>query len=169
MKKNTIILSATVAGFVAMLFCGCSLKTVPDGWYKETLEYYSTGFESGWANEDPKLHISEEMKGPDNHFGYLLRDLDGDGADELLIGIIDDSEETRFTDLYIWHRDFGAFRSLNCGDGYYMYLDDDNVIRMDSWYGSATKTEYMIYDSDDNSFLIVDGGGKPGKYELTEF
>ena len=50
MKKITAILSATIAGLVAMLFSGCTLKMIPDEWYKETLEYYSTGFESGWSN-----------------------------------------------------------------------------------------------------------------------
>ena len=50
-----------------------------------------------------------------------------------------------------------------------MYLCDDNVIRMDSWYGSETKIDYMVYDPEGDSFLIVDGGSNPGHFELKEF
>ena len=58
---------------------------------------------------------------------------------------------------------------MSAGEGYYMYLCDSDIIREDSWYGSHTKTNYMRYDSKDNSFLIVDGGSKPKKVELTGF
>ena len=170
MKKKSVRLA--LACSMALTLCGCSIKIgtkIPAEWYNETLEYYREGFSSDWANEREDLHISDEMKDPDNTFGYLLRDLNGDGADELLIGIIDDSEETKFTDLYIWHSDFGAFRSLNCGDGYYMYICDDDVIKMDSWYGSQTKVDYMVYEQDGDAFLIVDGGSNPGHFDLTPF
>ena len=96
-------------------------------------------------------------------------DLDGDGIDELLIGIMDGAEETKFTNLIIKHRDFGPTQSFSTGEGYYMYLCDNNVIRMDSWYGSETRTEYMEYDSKNNSFPVIDGGSKPKKIELTGF
>ena len=170
MKKRLVRL--VLSGLTALTLCGCSLglgSRVPADWYNETLEYYREGFSSDWANEREDLFIHDEMKDPNNKFGYLLRDLNGDGADELLIGIIDDSEETKFTDLFIWHSDFGAFRSLNCGEGYYMYICDDNVIKMDSWYGSETKIDYMVYEPEGDAFLIVDGGSNPGHFELTEF
>ena len=169
--KNQLV-RLVLAGLMILTLCGCSLNfgnKVPKDWYNETLDYYSEGFSSDWANEDPKLYISDEMKDPDNTFGYLLRDLNGDGVDELLIGIIDDSEETKFTDLYIWHSDLGVIRSLNCGEGYYMYLCDDDVIKMDSWYGSQTKIDYLKYDPEGNQFMYVDGGSNPGHFELTEF
>ncbi len=153
----------------ALLISGCSFSPKPATWYEPTLDYYKEGFESGWANEDPKLFISDEMKDTGNSFGYLLKDLDGDGLNELLIGIKDDSDETKFTDVYIYHSDLGPYRVLSGGEGYYIYLCDDNVIRMDSWYGSETEIKYMSYDSNDNAFLIIDSGSKPGKYELTDF
>ena len=170
MKKKLVRL--VLAGVMALTMSGCGMlggSKLPKDWYKESIEYYREGFSSNWANEREDLFISDEMKDPENKFGYLLRDLNGDGVDELLIGIIDDSEETKFTDLYICHSDFGAFRSLNCGEGYYMYLCDEDVIKMDSWYGSQTKVDYMVYDPEGDAFLIVDGGSKPGHFELTEF
>ena len=168
MKRMIINLMA--AGLAMVFFCGCEFKPpIPADWYEVTLDYYKTGFETGWANEDPSVWISDEMKDPDNSFGYLLTDLDGDGADELLIGLMDDSEVTKLTDIYIWHRDIGSFRIMTGGEGYYMYLCEGNVVRVDSWYGSETKTEYMTYDSSDNSFLIIEGPAEPLKIELTEF
>jgi hypothetical protein len=164
MHKCTAILTIS-----ALLISGCSFSPKPATWYEPTLDYYKEGFESGWANEDPKLFISDEMKDTGNSFGSLLTDLDGDGLNELLIGIKDDSDETKFTDVYIYHSDLGPYRVLSGGEGYYIYLCDDNVIRMDSWYGSETEIKYMSYDSNDNAFLIIDSGSKPGKYELTDF
>lgn len=146
--------------------CGKQDKAKEE-WYLDTLEYYRTGFQTGWSNEKSNLYISDEMKNKDNKFGYLLKDLDGDGTMELLIGIDDGTSETKFTDIYILHRDFGPYRSFTTSDGYYMYLCDDNVIKSDSWYGSETKTDYMKYDGKENSFPIVDGGSKPRKYDLT--
>ena len=151
------------------LLVSCGSYFIPPNWYDETLAYYEEGFRSGWKNETEDMYISDELKDESIEFGYLLKDLDGDGADELLIGIIDDSDETKFTDICIWHRDFGAFRVMSTGEGYYMYLCDSNIIREDSWYGSQTKTRYMRYESKDNSFEIVDGAGKPLKVELTSF
>lgn len=166
MKK--IISIIAVSSFIISLMA-CGRYFIPQDWYDQTLAYYEEGFGSGWKNERDDLRITDEMKDESIEFGYMLKDLDGDGADELLIGIIDDSDETKFTDIYIWHRDIGAFRIMSGGEGYYMYLCDSDIIREDSWYGSATKTQYMRYDSKDNSFLIVDGGSKPEKCELTSF
>ncbi|MBP5311206.1 MAG: hypothetical protein ILN61_00905 [Lachnospiraceae bacterium] len=164
-KKISLIMICTCL----ILLSSCGSYYIPPDWYDETLAYYEEGFKSGWKNEKEDLYISDELKDESIEFGYLLKDLDGDKADELLIGIIDDSDETKFTDIYIWHRDIGAFRIMSAGEGYYMYLCDSDIIREDSWYGSQTKTNYMRYDSKDNSFLIVDGGSKPKKVELTRF
>ena len=172
MKNNTIknqikFLAITLASVI--LLAGCSLKKpVPKNWYDVTLETYREGFRTGWKDEQG-LNITDEQKDPNNKFGYLLRDLDGDGASELLIGIIDDSTETKFTNIIIWHRDFGARVVFTTGEGYYLYLCDNNVIRQDSWYGSETQTQYMVYNSDENSFPIVDGGSNPQKVTLTPF
>ncbi len=163
-------ISWIITGCLLFMFTtGCVVRHIPKDWYKETIEFYEEGFASGWANEKENLQINDEQKDPNNRFGYLLRDLDGDGADELLIGLIDDSEETKFTDIYIWHSDIGSFRIISAGEGYYVYLCPDNVIREDSWYGSKTKINYMTYVSKDNAFLHVEAGGKPEKFELIPF
>lgn len=166
MKKITgIIMILICSGFLS----SCRSYYIPPNWYDETLAYYEEGFAGGWKNEKKDMFISDELKDENIEFGYLLKDLDGDGADELLIGIIDDKDVTRFTDILIWHRDIGAFRIMSAGEGYYLYLCDFDLIREDSWYGSETKTQYMRYDSKDNSFLIVNEEGKPKKFELTGF
>lgn len=160
-----IVKALVLGGICTVMLTGCLPKKVPAGWYEDSVEYYKQGFANGWEGND----TCNQEYFTDSRFGYLLQDLDGDGAEELLIGIIDDAPETKFTDIVIWHRDFGAMRVLSTGDGYYMYLCDDNVIKEDSWYGSQTKTQYMVYDSKENAFPIVDGGGMPKKFELTEF
>ena len=152
----------------AFLLTGCG-SYVPKEWYTGNINYYKLGFSDGWKNEEADFNVCEEMKDPNNKFGYLLVDLDGDGGEELLIGIIDDSPATKFTDLIIYHRDFGPTRSFRAGDGYYFYLCAGNIIKMDSWYGSQTKTDYMQYDSKENSFPIVDSAPTPLKVELTPF
>ena len=163
MKKKLIMLCTGAM----LLLTGCEKD--PD-WHKDVLEYYRTGFSTGWRNETGKWNISDEMKSKSYTYGYLLRDLDGDGVKEFLVGIIDDAPETRFTDLYILHRDFGATRCFTTGgEGYYYYICAGDLIRNDSWYGSKTKTEYMKYDSDNNSFPVVDVSALPEKFELTPF
>ena len=168
MKK--IVLISTIS-IITLILTACFKPKVPEDWYTESLNYYQEGFACNWSNEEDDYYIIDELKDPDTEFGYLLRDLDGDGANELLIGIIDDAPETKFTDILIWHSDIGPFRILSGGDGYYIYLCDDNVIKMDKWYGSQTLTDYMEYNSDNNSFTILDPAPAvtPGKYELTPF
>ena len=168
MKKAIRIIALTLA--MAFLITGCGANNkANETWYEGTINYYKEGFANGWKNEEPDYYITDEMKDKNNKFGYLLRDLDGDGINEVLIGLIDGSSETKFTDIIILHKDFGPYRSFSCGEGYYIYLYDDNVIRCDKWYGSETQTDYMKYDSKNNSFPIVDGGSKPGRYDLIEF
>ncbi|MCR4779721.1 MAG: hypothetical protein K5876_01355 [Ruminiclostridium sp.] len=156
---------------MALALTGCSGRSeIPSDWYNETLEYYSDGFEDGWSNERGDLNIADEMKDEDNKFGYLLRDLDGDGSVEVLIGYMDATDITRFIDVFIWHRDMGSFRILHAGDGYYIYLCENNILRMDKWYGSKTTTDYMKYDSSDNSFRILDDEtAEPQNCGLTAF
>ena len=101
----------------------------------------------------------------------LLRDLDNDGVDELLIGLIDDGAYTRFTNVVVFQTGIGSFSKLSGGNGYYIHLCASNVLRVDSWYGSKTEMRYMTYNSKNASFQIVDGEGKymPMKWELTPF
>ena len=172
MKKRVIAL--TLALMFLLSIQGCKMTDdikayVPDEWYKETLESYKNGFACGWKSNPDNINVSDEMLDEKNKFGYLLVDLNGDGYDELLIGLMDGAKETKFTDLWIWHVNFGATNSFHCGDGYYMYLDDNKVIKMESWYGSETKIEYMKYNKEDEAFTILEDGGKSENFTLTEF
>jgi len=143
----------------------------PKDWYKSALEYYGNGIRNGFTEENQNLYVSEELKNPSYKKGYLLRDLDNDGVDELLIGFIDDGAYTRFTNVVVFQTGVGSFSKLSGGNGYYIHLCASNVLRVDSWYGSKTEMRYMTYNSKNASFQIVDGEGKymPMKWELTPF
>ena len=163
--KKVIALYALMLVLLFVL-TGCGRKA-PKNWYEGNINYYKEGVKDNWEHVDSDYYVCEEYK--KEKLGYLLIDLDGDGTDELLIGIIDDSSETKFTDIIIYHNDFGPKRVFSDGDGYYIYLCDNNIIRYDSWYGSETKTEYMKYNSDDNSWPIIDTKALARKVELTPF
>ena len=166
MKKKSVKVFALLMAMTFIL-TGCGGKKAPDEWYAELLQYYKDGFADEWKHEKDDFVILDDMKDPKNKFGYLMKDLDGDGNDELLIGIIDDSKETKFTDICIWHWDFGANRSMFTGDGYYYYICDNGLIKEECWRGSETEIRYMKYDGAENSFPIVDTEGTPAKFELT--
>ena len=155
-----------------VLLTGCFKRHLPKHWYEETLEYYREGFATNWSNEDRERHINvnNEQRDPDKEFGYLLVDLDGDGVDELLVGLIEPSGATKFTDVIVYHTDLGEYDLLSGCDGYYIYLCNGNVLRVDSWYGSQTEISYMTYDSSDSTFTYVtEGNYAPMRFELTPF
>lgn len=174
--KRTLAAILVVAFFVTAIpvLTGCRIKPKKD-WYKQTLDYYSEGFRTGWANEDPSsdLYIADDLKNydPDKEYGYLLVDLDGDGIKELLIGFNDGSTATKFTDVIVWRFGSGANKSLGGNNGYYVYLCAGNVLAEDSWYGSQTERKFMKWNSETGFFNVIDGEGKylPMKWELTKF
>lgn len=170
--KKILASALTVVLMVSVVFSstGCKSKQVKE-WYKETLEYYRDGIKNGFDDVVSKLSVPEEMKDKNNRFGYLLRDLDGDGIDELLIGMIDDGSCTKFTNVVVRHTDLGTYSLLNSIPGYYIYLCSDNVLQVDQWYGSETKKDFMKYKSKTSTFEIIEGEGKylPMKWDLTEF
>ena len=172
--KRTFAIVMTVALMLSVLgAAGCASQTkIKNEWSKNAIEYYRNGIKNGFANEERSLSVSPYLKDKSKQFGYLLRDLDGDGVDELLIGIIDNGIDTKFTSVVVRHSNFGAYCLLSAGNGNYIYLCSQNVIRMDSARGSATETIYMKWNSRSNSFPHVpDGEGKylPMKWELTAF
>ena len=168
-RVASTILCVAVLLSVVYGVSGCSRK--PKDWYKSALEYYSNGIKNGFTEENRKLFVSDDLKDPYNTPGYLLTDLDGDGVDEMLIGLISDGSYTKFTNVVVYHSDLGPYCLLGGGNGYYIYLCAGNVLRVDSWYGSETKSEYMKWNSKDNAFNVIDGEGKymPMKWELTAF
>ena len=175
--KKILVTILVVTMLVASLpgMTGCSRKSRLKDWYNVTLDVYREGLKTNWANEEEykSLNIADDLKenDPNKKIGYLLVDLDSDGVDELLIGFNDGSTATKFTDVLVWHSDFGAYKLLGGGSGYYIYLCGGNVLAVDSWYGSQTERTFMTWNSKTNSFPHVDGEGKylPMKWDLTEF
>ena len=178
MKRFCATSLVVVLLLVSVFSCtGCFtalLKKAPKNWYEDSVEFYREGLNTGWANDDPeyRLNISKDLKDPYNkEIGYLLVDLDKDGVQEFLVGFNDGSTATKFTDVLVWHSDLGAYKLLGGGEGYYIYLCADNVLAVDSWYGSQTQREFMRWDSKQNAFPVIDGEGKylPKKWDLTKF
>ena len=171
MKK--VVSTVLTVVMLALLIPGITGCTKPSkDWYKSTLDAYRTAIQNGsseLALESSDFVFAAELLDKNNEVGYMLVDLDGDKTDELLIGFNDGSNVTKFTDVYIWHSRLGAFRIMASGGGYYVYLCDDNILREDYWYGSQTKTQYLDFNSKNDSFLVVDGGSIPKRSELTEF
>ena len=163
------VLSVMLLMTVVFGFTGC--KNHKKEWYKNCLEYYRDGIKNGFTQSFGNLQVPDELKDKNNRIGYLLKDLDGDGIDDLLIGLIDDGIDTKFTNVIVRHSDLGDYCLLSGTNGYYIYLCSGNVLRVDSWYGSQTEKRYMQFDSKKNAFNVIEGEGKylPMKWELTEF
>ena len=170
--KKTIALVMTASLIVAMLACssGC-MKKVNKEWYLGALEYYQNGVRNGFTEKHSNLQVPAELEDKSNKCGYLLRDLDGDGIDELLIGLIDDSSQTKFTNVVVRHSSLGPYCLLSGSNGHYIYLCYDNVIYMKNQFVTADYTDYMVWQSKSNSFQHIEGEGKylPMKWDLTAF
>lgn len=163
--KRTLAAILTVAFLAALVpgVTGCK-KIIPKKWYESTLEYYRNGIKNGFTEKYTNLRVPAELEDKSNKIGYLLTDLDKDGTDELLIGIIDDAPTTKFTNVIVCHTDLGPY-SLLSGE---LYLCYDGVICMDV---IGSDKDYMRWNQKDNAFTMIDGEGKylPMKWELTEF
>ncbi|MCR5528724.1 MAG: hypothetical protein K6F49_05865 [Saccharofermentans sp.] len=158
-------------GLAAIILTGVirSCLIAPKDWYQMTLRYYKEGYSSSWSNERPDLKVYDVLKNRPSKSGYLLTDLDGDGDDELLIGFTDIAGATRFTDIYTWTRSDGAHRALTRGDGCYIYLCADNVIRVDSFSGTDVVSQFLKYDHKSDSFTEVNGEYAPKIMNLNSF
>lgn len=167
--RKVIVMILTVPLLLTAVFglSGCS--ATKDEWYKDTIEYYKKSVKTGVEGTDSQLSVPAEIKGKGDLIGYLLIDLDGDGRDELLIGYNSGGGVTKFTNVIVKHSDLGPYSLLTGANGYYIYLCQDNIIRVDSWYGDDTKIEYMKFNSRSNSFTKVDGTYDPKKWDLKKF
>ena len=174
MKKHCNALYFSIICMLLLVsLSGCSIKKkVPADWYDVTIDIYKTAFTEGWPDTDTyqDLWITDEYRDPSLKFGYYLVDLNGDGADELLIGYDNGDKPTIFTDVYIWHSSVGAYRVLNVtGDGK-IYLLSDKIIRLEDVRGDLPTVEYLEYNTDGDTFLNLDGdSGIPIKVDLTYF
>ena len=165
--KRTLAAILTVAFLAVLVPAVTGCKIIPKKWYQSTIDYYRDGIKNGFDKELQNLHVPAELKDKNNQPGYLLIDLDKDGTDELLIGLIDDDASvTRFTNVIVCHTGLGGPYSLLSGGE--IYLCYDGVICTESWGGGQ---EFMRWNQKDNAFTIIDGEGKflPMKWELTPF
>ncbi|MCR5804869.1 MAG: hypothetical protein K6G47_11465 [Clostridia bacterium] len=169
--RKMIMWIVTVPLLLSAIFGLTGCRPDKDEWYKEAVEYYRQGVLYGKEGNSRQLDISPEILGKGKGVGYLLHDLDGDGRAELLIGFNSAGGITKFTNVVVRHSDLGPYSLLGGSNGYYIYLCNDDVLRVDSWYGDETKVEYMKFDSKSNSFEAVNGAGKysPKQWKLTEF
>ena len=171
MRKVTasiLILSLLVSVVFGMT--GCKKAALKD-WYKEALEFYGDGIRYGFHDEPQNYTVSPALKNKSYQKGYLLHDLDGDGVDELLIGIIDGGSYTRFTSVIVYHSDIGPYCLLSGGEDTFIYLCNGNVLMMDDNYINDPQLKYMKFSSKSNAFTYIEDEGKylPMKWELTEF
>ncbi len=168
--KRTLATVLTVAFLLALIpgITGC--KIIPKKWYEETLNYYSDGIKNGFKQEYNNLYVPEDLRDSTKKKGYLLIDLDKDGVNELLIGLIDDNSCTNFTNVIVCHTDLGPYSLLTGSSSNYIHLCYDNVIEMDSGI-EYNKPTFMRWNQKSNSFTVIDGEGKflPTKWELTPF
>ncbi len=170
MKKATaaVLLAALLVMMVPGI-TGC--KKAPNEWYKDTLEYYRNGVNNGFTTSYRNLAVSEELKDKNYKIGYLLIDLDKDGTDELLLGLIDDGYVTKFTSVIVAHSDLGPYCLLSGSKDAHIYLCADNVLMMESVRGLTKERKYMKWNSKSNAFNNIDGEGKylGKKWDLTPF
>lgn len=170
MKRTAAaILALTMMILMIPGLTGC--KKAPNDWYRETLEYYKSGVSHGFSTSYRNLPVSEELKDKNNKIGYLLIDLDKDGTDELLLGLIDDGPDTKFTSLIVAHSDLGPYCLLSGSKDAHIYLCADNVIMMESVRGLTKENSYMKWNSKINAFDTIEGEGKylGKKWDLTPF
>ena len=168
MKKYIKFLAPLLALIVfAVSMHGCMLA--PKDWYIMTLRYYQDGYASGWANERPDIKVYDVLKRRPSKSGYLLTDLDGDGDEELLIGFTDIAGATRFTDVFVWNREDGAYHALSKNEGCYIYLCADNILRVDFSNGVTTTSRFLRFDHKSNSFKEIEGEYAPMMIDLHSF
>lgn len=176
-KKLVIVLSITIFLMIAIFAISYFLiygtqkmrKKGPKEWYGTTRDIYIQNFKEGWTNENPDIRPLEDYKDKSKKFGYYLVDLNDDGTLEFLVGFDNGTKATVFTDVYIWHKDFGPTRILNGGVDLYYYLCTDKSIKEDLDWGKNSETRFMKYNKEENSFTIIEKGGEPMKVELTYF
>lgn len=175
-KAITTIL--TLSFLIAMIPCVTGCNRSPVIWYAEPLTFYKNAIYKDGPdyNKDHQYSVAPELKDPDNEVGYLIKDLDGDGIEELLIGFNDGSNCTKFTDVIVFYPDLdiGAFKLLGGTGGSYIYLcGADNVICMENTFGvtAASKTFMQYQGGTIGNFTEIDGEGKylPTTWELTSF
>ena len=169
-----LIKRSTFAVVLIFVLCltGCGGSKNSKTWYEQTIQNYKTGFEQNWRSEkDPfGSYVSDRYLDKDITFGYALMDLNKDGIDELLIGIVDDSAtKTVITDIIANKKDIGVYDLYSVGDDGELYILSDGKIRHDDhMFKGSEETKYFEF-TEECSFLHLDGGGEQMIIKLTPF
>ena len=168
-KRSTF--AVIVIMMLSLVGCGGSSQSSKT-WYEKTIDNYKTGFSQNWSSgKDPfGTGVSDIYLDKDVTFGYTLMDLNKDGVDELLIGIVDDSAtKTVVTDIIANKKDIGVYDLYSVGDYGELYILSDGRIRHDDhMIKGYDETKYFEF-TEECSFLTVDGGGEPMILKLTPF
>jgi len=171
-KATSTLLILALLMSVVFGFAGCRKYVLKD-WYTEALNYYRDGVRSGFGLSEPEnFKVSDDLKIKTNNPGYMLYDLDGDGVEELLIGLIDNSAKTKFTSIVVYHTEKGPYCMFSGGNGDYYYLCADGVIKQEiTSFRTNTPELFYRFDPKSNSFTRIEGDGKyiPLKWDLTPF
>lgn len=170
-----LIKRSTFAVTIIMILClaGCGGKSKPSkNWYEQTIQNYKTGFSQNWSSgKDPfNNYVCDSYLDKNITYGYIVMDLNKDGIDELLIGIVDeDATKTVITDIIANKKDIGVYNLYNVGDYGELYILSDGRIRHDDRMTKGqVDTKYFEF-TEDCTFLSVDGGGEPMILNLTPF
>ncbi|SEP93993.1 hypothetical protein SAMN02910369_00934 [Lachnospiraceae bacterium NE2001] len=168
-KRVVKRIGVAVLAFGLLMTSGCG-KKAPDDWYMEVEQYFEAGFKDGWSHDVQSVIMKDEYKDKDLKFGYYVIDLDNDGTDEFLVGYDNGTKPTVFTDIFIYHSDFGPHEIFSGGNETIYYLCNDNTIYEEFYIGKTAYTKYMKCQAgSDNSFLVVESGGEPRIVPLTYF
>ena len=89
--RRTLATVLTAVFLLALVPAVTGCKPIPKKWYEPTLQYYSDGIKNGFEQEFRNLPVPDDLKDKSKKQGYLLIDLDKDGAktkDELDVRLL---------------------------------------------------------------------------------
>ncbi len=138
--------------------------------YAEILDKFYNFIQSGWIEYDEMLYYKEfcylfslEYSDPSyiDKIGYSFIDLNGDGVEELLIGM-DADEETQYGENMIYdlytYMNGKVVHLVNSGERYMYQLFEDNTIYYWGTRGAASNDEYRYrLDSSEPVLSVIEG------------
>lgn len=147
----------------------------PEEIYADVLDMFYHNIQTGWAeyNEMPSLYGDEfcylfpmSFSDPSyiDNIGYSFIDLNGDGTDELLIGM-DSEEEQQYGDIYqnviydlYTYMDDRMIHLATSGERFTYQLCEDNTIYYFGSSGAASNAYYHYQlDSQEPVFSTIEG------------
>ncbi|MBR1738861.1 MAG: S8 family serine peptidase [Ruminococcus sp.] len=140
--------------------------------YDEILERYSVGLQTGWSdyNEGDRTNYLERFGDEPEKVGYMLKDLNGDGIDELIIGLIYennrwDFEHNRIIELFSYKNGGAELILSSWRDRSEFFLVNDNkLLHHQSGTGASNSysllefSPYMFDVSADTTYVFIGSG-----------